>query len=735
MSSPHSSSDRSRAFEQLHPEIQRWIWDQGWEELRDAQERSIPVIRARRNDVIIAATTAAGKTEAAFLPILTNLRESSPAGLALYIGPLKALINDQWGRLELLCERLGLPVTPWHGDISASKKRTFFRKRNGCLLITPESLEGMLIRHGTQLAGVYDGLQHIVIDELHAFFGTERGRQLQSLLHRIEIAIGRQVPRIGLSATLGDMNGAREFLRPGRGSEVELIESKDSGRELKVIIKGYMSAASFAEVTEQADQANAAQTEIGKELFRTLRGSHNLVFPNSRRSVEIYADLLRRECEALGVPNEFWPHHGSLSRAVREDAEKALKDRSRPSTAIATTTLELGIDIGSVTSVAQIGTAPGVASLRQRLGRSGRKANQPQILRGYCIESPLDADSELSDRLREGLVQLTAQINLLIRGWYEPPEAGTLHLSTLVQQLLSLIAQYGGITATQAWTVLCASGVFPGLSQAEFADFLRAMAEKSMLMQDSSGVLLHGSHGERCVNSYDFLAAFMAREEYQVIAAGRPLGSLPIDRPLQKGSFIILAGRRWEVIDCRMSERVVQVKPSVAGRAPTFNGMAGRTHDIVRSEMRTVLATGQAPMFLDARASALLGEAQVAYRENGLNDRRIVPWGGKLALLTWAGDKVNDTITAWLTNRGFRASNDGLVVSVTCDSIDSLLDALFDLGDGPAPSLNELISDELIPFQEKWEHLLPVALLRRQYGSRVLDIERARVIAREIAAS
>lgn len=187
-SSPASSSETSTSFGLLDPRIQKWVWSCGWSELREAQERAIPLILKGDADVIIAASTASGKTEAAFLPILTDLADPKrdEPGLSVYVSPLKALINDQWRRLEELAETLDIRVTPWHGDVNQSRKAKFFKAPSGVLLITPESLEAMLMRHGHGLAGVLAGLRHVVVDELHAFMGTERGKQLQSLLHRIE---------------------------------------------------------------------------------------------------------------------------------------------------------------------------------------------------------------------------------------------------------------------------------------------------------------------------------------------------------------------------------------------------------------------------------------------------------------------------------------------------------------------------------------------------------------------
>ena len=237
---PASSSD-SQGFQLLDERIQRWIWSEGWTALRDAQEKAIPALIDADRDVIVAAATAAGKTEAAFFPILTHmLRQEPEIGSVLYIGPLKALINDQWSRLSGLCESLDIPVVAWHGDIAASKKHRFVKDSRGVLLITPESLEALFVRRGTAMPGLMSRLRYVVIDELHAFIGSERGKQLQSLLHRLERAVGRRLPLVGLSATLGDMGLAASFLRPDGAKEVALIVASSGGQELKVLIKGYV---------------------------------------------------------------------------------------------------------------------------------------------------------------------------------------------------------------------------------------------------------------------------------------------------------------------------------------------------------------------------------------------------------------------------------------------------------------------------------------------------------------
>ena len=742
-----AGSPYSNSFSLLDERIQRWIWEAGWTELKDVQERAIPLLLDGGQDVILAAATAAGKTEAAFFPILTRMLGAQHAApCVLYVSPLKALINDQWNRLDGLCETLAVPVTPWHGDISAAKKQRFLKQHRGCLLITPESLEALLMTRGQALGGLFEGLLYCVVDELHAFIDTERGKQLQSLLNRIEIALGRQVCRIGLSATLGEMRLAAEFLRPGAKDAVNIIESKESGQELKVLIKGYVNlpprltdkeiAAREKEgmPVEKEDATPQGMLAIGEELFRALRGSNNLIFPNSRGRVELYSDLLRRQCEKLGVPNEFWPHHGSLSKEIREETEAALKGKERPASAVCTTTLELGIDIGAVKSVAQIGPAPSVASLRQRLGRSGRRKGEPAILRGYDLEDEITPDTPFSDQLREGLVQAVAQIRLLVQGWYEPPRIGALHLSTLIQQLLSLIAQYGGITAAQAWSALCGNGVFSGISKSEFTELLRGLGEKDVVMQDSSGLLLHGGLGEKLVNHYSFYAAFTSDEEFRVVSGGRTLGSVPVSRPLAEGSYIIFAGRRWQVVGLHPSEKLIEVIPAKGGKPPLFEGIGGKVHDRVRAEMRAVLSDANPVPFLNRQAAELLAEGRSAYARLGLDNRSVVQFGSEVRIFTWRGDWVNDTLVLMLARKGIKASNEGICLVAFHAEQDHLGRLLHDIAHEGSPTPDALAEPVQNKVREKWDWLLTDNLLCKSFASEELDVPGAISAARTATA-
>ena len=717
----------SQAFLQLDSRIQRYLWAEGWGDLRDVQEQAIPLILPGDQDVIVAASTASGKTEAAFLPALTHLLGRSNQGLIVYISPLKALINDQFGRLDRLCENLDIPVWPWHGDITSSAKRKFVQKPTGVLLITPESLEATLCNRGTSIAAQFKQTTFFVIDELHAFIGTERGKQLQTLMHRIEVALGHTVPRIGLSATLGDLSLAAKFLRSDH--PVAMVDAASTGGQLLILVKGFEEpAAADGTVSKKDPETEHAPLAIAQHMFKTLRGSNNLVFPNSRREVERYTHLLNELCGQAQVTKEFWPHHGNLSKEIRYETEAALKQRERAATAVCTSTLELGIDIGAVKSVVQIGTPPSVASLRQRLGRSGRREGEPAILRGYVIEDALGEKANLESRLRLGTVQTAAVISLLLENWFEPPAVKGAHYSTLVQQLLSSIAQYGGLQATQAFRLLCASpGPFERVSKDAFAELLRNLGQKEILIQDHSGLLLHGRIGDKIVNHYSFYAAFSSDEEFRIVASGKTLGTLPVSQMMTPDQRILFGGRTWLIESIDDEHKTIHVAPAKGGAPPLFNGGGGRVHTQVRQRMRDMYVAQNALPFLDSTAQRFLQEGREAFTTLALADRLLLDQGSQAILLTWLGDAANEAIACLLTLKGIKASTGRLGVEIQRAglSLDEIKNFLADISSEPVPPVDDLLAKASNLVRQKWDGLLSPHLLRQSYASSNLDIDRA----------
>lgn len=706
------------AFEKLARPIQKWVRGQGWRELRPIQAQAVHAIIGGNADLIIVATTAGGKTEAAFLPLISQVLES-PAETSgfdlLYIGPLKALITDQAGRLEAICREAEIKVTPWHGDISAAVKTRAVKAPGGILLITPESLEALFIRRGLEVPRLFGATRAVIIDELHTVLDSERGVQMRSLLTRMELAIGRPVRRVGLSATLGDMDLAKAYLRPESPAAVELLEAKGAESELMLQLRGYISG------DDDKTKPSAAQ-RIAQHLFKNLRGSDNLIFAGSRQNVEIYSDHLRRLCEDERLPQEFYPHHASLSRDHRDFVEKRLKDPTKPTTAVCTSTLELGIDIGDVTCVAQIGAPFSVASLRQRLGRSGRRAGQPAVLRQYAVETRLTPDSDYIDRMRLGLIRSIAMIDLLLEGWCEPPRAQALHLSTLVHQTLSLIAERGGASAGRIFRVLCQEGPFKKVDSSLLEDVLRSLGrpEIGLIEQSDDGLLLLGKVGEKLVEHYSFYAVFQTPEEYRLVSSGRDLGTLPIVNVMAPGMMLIFSGRRWVIQEIDDKDKVILVSPSKGGTPPIFGGDPGDIHDRVVERMFTILEAETVPTYMDATARELLFEARHHNAQLGFQSTSIIGFSeARFAVATRAGTIKTATLALALRSFGFEVEAfDGFLSVTSKDDGQDLRGTIHRLALG---EITKLFGDQTNLLFEKFHPFLARDLLELDALSSKVD--------------
>ena len=747
MTSPVSGSDpQSKAFDLLAEPVRRWIWLKGWTTLRDIQERAIPLLINGDDDLIIAAATAGGKTEAAFLPLISRAHAAAVSeGFDLvYVGPLRALINDQFRRLEDLCEALEMPVHPWHGDIAQGVKARARKSPRGVLLITPESLEAMFVLRGAEIPRLFAGTQSIVIDELHALLDSERGVHLRSLLTRLELAVGRRIRRVGLSATLGDMALANGYLRPEAPEKVVQLVSRSDGQELRVQLRGYVarrcddppgSESTRPIVSETSDSSTTRA--VGQHLFDKLRGTNNLVFAGSRQDVEVYSDLLRRMCDERKLPNEFFPHHASLSREHRDFVEKRLKGANLPVTAICTSTLELGIDIGHVVCVGHIGAPWSVAALRQRLGRSGRRAGQPALLRMYAIEPEPEGDSHPVDRLHLRLIRSIAMIELLVEGWCEPPRTEALQLSTLTHQILSVIAERGGASARRLYATLCDRGPFRSVDQSLFARLLRQLGdpEIALIEQASDGTLLPGREGERLIEHYSFFAVFHTPQEYRVVHDAKTLGTIPVHVPLVPDLTIIFVGRRWRIVEVHDREKVIQVSPDHAGKPPVFGGEAGDVHKKVIERMRSVLRDNIIPPYLDKTAVELLSSARAAYRRSGLDERPLLPLGEDRYLLApWTGTVATASLAIVLASLDYRVGTfDGVLeVSSTGSNSNGLIADLENMA-ARKLDLKDLVRNRASAVvYEKFHYYLGDDLLVTDALSSRLDLDAVPAIARNL---
>lgn len=706
---------QSSSFELLHDSVRNWVWRQGWSSLRDIQENTIPVVLQRDCDVIISAATAGGKTEAAFLPILSHLLSNPSQGFdVLYVSPLKALINDQYRRLLDMTSGTSVVVTPWHGDIDASRKARALKNPSGILIITPESLESFLINRNASVKKAFGGLKYIVIDELHAFIGNERGKQLQSLLSRIELITGNTPPRVAMSATFSNYDKVKSFLRPDGSFQCMIPSQGDSSHETRILIKEYL---------QRSDKD--VDKEIADEIFTKLRGSNNLVFTNSRVAAEGFAVRLGDRCEAECVPNEFRVHHGSLSKIEREAVEQELQRGQTPVTALCTSTLELGVDIGKVKSIAQVGVANSVSGLRQRLGRSGRR-DEPSILRVFSIENE-EASGWLYD-LRTNLVQNIAVIELLREKEYEAPVIDKPHLSTLIQQILSLVASFSGFYPKEGWEILCNRGAFRNISSKIFLDLLKCMGKRGLLSQLNTGEIIVGKEGERLLRRLDFYTAFVAPVDYDVINTdgGNRVGmiqSLP-----EVKQQIILAGKRWVILRVDEKSRSIYVTRIKSGGGISFSSDVPEIDEIITRKMRNIYMSDELYPYLDIASGSHqeLVKAREYFIENKLNMKF---YAGN-SLFTWAGAKVNRTIALMCKLRLKKNLdyNHLMVYGITPQDIAVILSQ-------KQPSGDDLAA--LVPRCEKekqqYDHFLSDELLNHEYASTYLNAGKAWELLKELS--
>ena len=754
MTSSISSSEADRAYDRLHPTIRGWIRSQGWKSLRPVQVNATNAILDGTGDVLISASTAAGKTEAAFLPILTSVADRREPGLSvLYVSPLKALINDQFIRLSHLCEEMEIPIVRWHGDASQSTKAKFVKVARGIALITPESIEAMFVRHPDRIQSLLTSLDFMVIDEVHAFMHGPRGLHLGSLIKRIAAVSKKPTRRIGLSATIGDLSLAAAWLRPDAPANVYILNDPGSGLDLMLQIRGYVNEipkrqrkgeseesveagkdSNEARHDEQSDIVPAiAINAICDHLFDVLRGSNNLVFGGSRRVVEIVADALRAKSERAGVPNEFYPHHGNLSKELREDLERRLKAGDLPTTAVCTTTLELGIDIGSVKSVAQIGAPRSISSLRQRLGRTGRREGEPSVLRIYAIEPALDEKSSFVDELRQDVVRAVAAIRLLAQKFSEPPSTSEAVATGLLHQTLSMIAERGGVRADVAFSLLSGPGPFAGVQPKDYIELLRHAKTLEIIEQAPDGILMLGQTGEHLVQARDFYPLFIVTQEWRLVVGSKPLGSIPLSNPVAIDNLVLFAGRRWKIVAVDEKAHVIEVEPHRGGQVPSFeNPLGEEVHKRLMEEMRTVYETDSVPSFLDVKARELLAQGRDAYRRAGLARQNVLDMGAGVLLFPWVGTSTVAAMCVALAGIGVRSEDNGIGITVP-DRVDDVMDALAKLASFTKDDFAAVENGVVAVCTAKYDEFVPETLLRRFWArGNAAAIEQIPQIASEL---
>lgn len=711
--------------------IREYIYRSGWEELREVQMQAAETLLETGNNLLLSSGTASGKTEAAFFPIITDLMDHPPVrgGISvLYIAPLKSLINDQFLRLDALLDEAGVPVWHWHGDVSASQKAKLLKNPEGILQITPESLESMLMRRSNDIPRLFGALRYVVIDEIHTLIASDRGNQILCQICRIERKAGVSVRRVGLSATIGNLKAAADWL--GGGSMRATAAPIPSPTKLH----WRLGMEHFYIQNRELDQTNDVQAlgqtaakaslDAGYEfLYDAVKDKKSLVFSNSREETEYTTATLRQIAERRGDPDIFLIHHGNLSASLREDAEIKMKDEEiARAVTCATVTMELGIDIGRLERVAQIGAPTTVAGFLQRLGRSGRRGAPPEMMMVFREENPLP-NAPLPELIPWELLRAIAIVELY-RGerFIEPPRHRHLPFSLLYHQTLSILASSGELQPKILADRVLSLPPFREVGREDYRALLISMLEHEDIECTDEGGLIIGLRGERIISGYRFFAVFKDSDDYTVRCQSDEIGT--ITNPPPVGDRFALAGRVWEVTDLDMPRRLVYVQKVKGKMEVSWPGDSGEIHTRLLEKMREILLGEEQYAYLLPNAAARLATARRVARATGMDKSLLLSIGGSSwVLFPWLGTRAFRTLKRYLRREAGRLGISDIQSEGCCyltfkgkgDLRNGFLRAIGDDLSRDGIDTTEMLAAGETPMFDKFDEYIPADLLKKGY--------------------
>ena len=735
-------------FDRYAPFVQDFIYRNQWQNLRAIQVAAADVIFNSEDHLLLSASTASGKTEAAFFPILTLFSEDPPRSVgALYIGPLKALINDQFLRLNELCEEAQIPVWHWHGDVSQSHKSRLLKHPSGILQITPESLEAMLMHKHADIVRLFHDLRFIVIDEVHSLMRGDRGGQTLCLIERLSAMAGVNPRRIGLSATIGDLESTGAFLSAGTGRKTAIpkIEAKGSTWRLSLehfYVQGPQSAEEHEvknalPMPEEVSDPAPAHADPGLGyIFEHTRGKKCLVFVNSREECEAVTTTLRQYCEANQEPDRFLIHHGNLSASYRETAEEIMKDDDMYQTTVTTATLELGIDIGKLERAFQIDAPFMVSSFLQRMGRTGRRG-APQEMWFVIREDPPEMRAMLPTTVPWKLLQAIALVQLYLEErWVEPPRLDRLPFSLLYHQTMSTLASCGELTPAALASKVLGLQYFHRISQEDYRCLLNHLIETGQLQKTEEGGLIVGLAGERVINSFKFYGVFVESEEYSVRCGSQTIGTTV--KPPPVGEKIALAGHVWVIEEIDHKRRQIYCQ-QVKGKVPAYFGECpGDIHTKILLRMKQVLQEDTIYPYLMKNAVARLMQSRNTAVHSGVATEPLVSLGGTMwCLFPWLGTYAFFALERFLKLRcaerlklsSLEASRPYFIQFKMGVSKEDFFRIVKEEAAKPFDPM-ALVYPKEVPLFEKYDEYVPPELIRKGFAYGILDIEgmKARVM-------
>lgn len=607
---------RVSAFARFPPRLQEAIVSRlGWTSLRPVQELAGEAILDGKNAIVLAPT-AGGKTEACMFPALASLIEREPDGVGvIYIAPIKALLNNQDERLGTYAEMVGLHRFVWHGDVADNAKRRFVKEPAEILMTTPESLEVMLVSPRTPVERLFKDLRLIVIDEVHALAGTDRGAHLMSVIERLAPSSQNDIQRVGLSATVGNPDQILAWIKGSSRREGVVVDPPKNPVKRELFIGLHESVA-----------------ELAGEAAARADGKKSLFFCQSRALTETVAERMR------GRSIDVFVHHSSVSLEERRAAEERFAHGTN-ACIVCTSTLELGIDVGDLDLVFQANAPSTVSSFMQRMGRTGRRDGSTANTTFLC-EDP------------EAVLQAVALVELARGGWVERVPHQERCWPVLVHQLLALTLQFGAISAERCWEQLSRVPDFGSISRAEFDAVIEHMRKEEFLFE-SGGLLSMGQQAEKRFGKKNFLelyAVFSSPVLYRVqTQAGRDIGSLEqdfVDRLVEQMSSFLLGGRAWTVERVAHDDRLVVVREAPGGVKPTWGGFIPQHLGFELCQaMKRVLTEAVRYPYVDAPGFKHIQEKRDDLGELLRRPGHAVQIDGSVARWwTFAGGRVNHTL-------------------------------------------------------------------------------------------
>lgn len=706
----------------LSPQLRHGITDRlRWQSLRHVQEVSIPPILAGEN-VIILAPTAGGKTEAAFLPALDRVLHEGVSGVSiLYISPLVALLNNQEERATQLADLVGLRAFKWHGGVAASARRHFLNDPSEVLLTTPESLEAMLIGRTVPVEQLFRLLRVAIIDEVHAFAGSDRGAHLIAVLERLALFSRYDVQRVGLSATVQNPIDIGRWFK-GR-----------SERPGRVVRSPQTAGATRQALIHQFSEREIEERRHRDVLAAAVTRRKTLVFTESRSDAEELANYLVHGADLDYVAS----YHSAISSAARQEVEEQMNVLHH-ACVTCTSAMELGVDIGDLDDVLQWGVPASVSVLLQRWGRSGRRAGKQQHTTLYST-SPWDTLSALS------------LVTLAHEGWVEPVTPSRRAYHILFQQTLNLILQHYGSTATALWQDLQGITAFADITRAEFDTLLQHLL-RSDILSAPGGTLVLGDEGERKLGGRRFqrlIVSFETPEQYTVIDIHNQfeVGTLELlfveqlRRELARDGahpLMVLAGRSWQVKRIVDERGIVEVAQHRGGKAPKWQtyGLRLTSFELAQQHRKLLLSDATFPFLNDQATASLEHLRRLWFPILNSDPLPIRVTGRKHTLVTFAGTKINLTIEHFLAPHVAKATSTPFEVTVELhedQDKQALITLLHELAAGPDDARVKQMSKQLTPLRlSKYQPFLPENMARAIVMDYMFDVEGARAISKAL---